>query len=136
MGEALIIDVRHEQGHAIVTAAGKIDISTGRRTRVVLPGDPPDVANLSSECVFHPRRPLPVARCRTEAPVLREVGPRRQVACHHAEDMMAGLQMPEQAPSGRRPAEGARGRADGPWRLDPPGPPRPRQPKPSPSPLT
>jgi oligopeptide/dipeptide ABC transporter ATP-binding protein len=101
MGEALIIDVRHEQGHAIVTAAGEIDISTGRRTRVVLAGDPPGVANLSSECVFHPRRPLAVARCRTEAPVLRDVGPGRQVACHHAEDVMAGLQMPEHR---RRPA--------------------------------
>jgi anti-sigma B factor antagonist len=28
MGEALTIEVRHEQGRAIVTAAGEIDIST------------------------------------------------------------------------------------------------------------
>ncbi len=33
MGEALIIDVRHDQGYAIVTAAGEIDISTAPRLR-------------------------------------------------------------------------------------------------------
>jgi anti-sigma B factor antagonist len=33
MGEALIIDVRHEQAHAIVTAAGEIDMSTVARLR-------------------------------------------------------------------------------------------------------
>ena len=33
MDEALIIDVRHEQGYAIVTAAGEIDISTVTRLR-------------------------------------------------------------------------------------------------------
>jgi len=33
MGEALTIEVRHEQGRAIVTAAGEIDISTVTRLR-------------------------------------------------------------------------------------------------------
>ena len=33
MREALIIEVRHEQGYAIVTAAGEIDISTVTRLR-------------------------------------------------------------------------------------------------------
>jgi anti-sigma B factor antagonist len=33
MGEALIIEVRHEQGHAIVTAAGEIDMSTAAKLR-------------------------------------------------------------------------------------------------------
>ena len=33
MGDALIIDVRHDQGNAIVTAAGEIDISTVTRLR-------------------------------------------------------------------------------------------------------
>ena len=37
MGQALIIEVRHEQGCAIVTAAGEIDISTvtGLRERLL-----------------------------------------------------------------------------------------------------
>jgi len=33
MGEALTIEVRHEQGYAIVTAAGEIDISTATKLR-------------------------------------------------------------------------------------------------------
>ena len=33
MGEALTIEVRHEQGYAIVAAAGEIDISTVTRLR-------------------------------------------------------------------------------------------------------
>lgn len=33
MGEALTVEVRHERGYAIVTAAGEIDISTVTRLR-------------------------------------------------------------------------------------------------------
>ena len=36
MGEALTIEVRHEEGHAIVTAAGEIDISTATKMRECL----------------------------------------------------------------------------------------------------
>ncbi|HEY2687211.1 MAG TPA: STAS domain-containing protein, partial [Streptosporangiaceae bacterium] len=36
MGEALTIEVRHEQGYAIVTAAGEIDISTATKLRECL----------------------------------------------------------------------------------------------------
>lgn len=38
MGEALTIEVRHEQGHAIVTPAGEIDISTADELRDCLSG--------------------------------------------------------------------------------------------------
>jgi len=33
MGDTLTIEVRHEQGYAVVTAAGEIDISTATRLR-------------------------------------------------------------------------------------------------------
>src|SRR5213076_732642 len=36
MDEALTIEVRHEQGHVIVTAAGEIDISTATKLRECL----------------------------------------------------------------------------------------------------
>jgi anti-sigma B factor antagonist len=36
MGEALTIEVRHEQGYAIVTVAGEIDISTAAKLRECL----------------------------------------------------------------------------------------------------
>jgi oligopeptide/dipeptide ABC transporter ATP-binding protein len=61
-----------------------------RRPRVILPGEPPDATNPPPGCVFHPRCPLAVDRCRTEVPLLRPVGPGREAACHRAEEVLAG----------------------------------------------
>jgi oligopeptide/dipeptide ABC transporter ATP-binding protein len=60
-----------------------------RRARVVLPGEPPDATRLPPGCVFHPRCPLAVDRCRAEVPLLRPVGPGRMAACHRAEEVLA-----------------------------------------------
>jgi len=60
-----------------------------RGTRIVLHGAPPDPANPPPGCVFHPRCPIAIERCRTEVPVLGEVGGRR-VACHRAAEVLAG----------------------------------------------
>jgi oligopeptide/dipeptide ABC transporter ATP-binding protein len=98
--DVLLRSPAHPYTRALRSAVPEVE-AAGRRTRVVLPGDPPDAANPPSGCVFHPRCPLAVARCRTEPPVLRDIGPGRQVACHRAEDVMAGLQMPTHR---RRPA--------------------------------
>jgi oligopeptide/dipeptide ABC transporter ATP-binding protein len=64
----------------------------GQRERVILPGEPPDATRPPPGCVFHPRCPLAVDRCRTEVPRLREVGPGRLAACHRAEEVLAGPQ--------------------------------------------
>ncbi|MFE1599187.1 ABC transporter ATP-binding protein [Methylobacterium sp. ID0610] len=45
-------------------------------------GEPPSPLNPPAGCHFHPRCPHAVARCRTEAPALREAAPGRLVACH------------------------------------------------------
>jgi dipeptide transport system ATP-binding protein len=74
-----------------------------RRTRIVLPGEPPDATSPPPGCVFHPRCPLAVARCRTEVPQLRPVGPDRLVACHRAEEVLAGAEMPRHLPSMEAP---------------------------------
>ncbi len=47
-----------------------------------IPGLPPSLLNPPPGCVFHPRCPSTLERCRVEAPPLREIGPGRQVACH------------------------------------------------------
>lgn len=60
-----------------------------RRARVILPGEPPDATKPPPGCVFHPRCPLAIDRCRTEIPVLRPVGPGRMAACHRAEEVLA-----------------------------------------------
>jgi oligopeptide/dipeptide ABC transporter ATP-binding protein len=97
--DVLLRSPAHPYTRAQRSAVPEVEV-TGRRIRLVLPGDPPDAANPPSGCFFHPRCPLAVTRCRTEPPALRDVGPRHQVACHRAEDVLAGLPMPEHS---RRP---------------------------------
>jgi oligopeptide/dipeptide ABC transporter ATP-binding protein len=60
-----------------------------RGGRIVLHGAPPDPANPPPGCVFHPRCPLAIERCRIEVPLLGEVAGRR-VACHRADEVLAG----------------------------------------------
>jgi oligopeptide/dipeptide ABC transporter ATP-binding protein len=57
--------------------------------RLILPGEPPDATRPPPGCLFHPRCPLAVDRCRTEVPPLRPVGPGHLAACHRAEEVLA-----------------------------------------------
>ena len=62
-----------------------------RRERILLTGDLPSPANPPDGCRFHTRCPFRQAsRCHDERPVLRVVGPGHRVACHYAEDILAG----------------------------------------------
>lgn len=45
-------------------------------------GEPPSPVLPPSGCRFNPRCPSAQDRCRTEEPILREIGPRHFVACH------------------------------------------------------
>jgi len=54
------------------------------RERQVLAGEVPSPLNPPAGCVFHPRCPLAVDRCRHEAPVLRSIASGHEVACHLA----------------------------------------------------
>jgi peptide/nickel transport system ATP-binding protein len=58
-----------------------------RSTRIVLQGEVPDPANPPAGCHFHPRCPYARERCTLEVPILREVAPGQQVACHFAEEL-------------------------------------------------
>src|SRR6516162_2322862 len=53
-----------------------------KRPKRVLQGDVPSPINPPSGCHFHTRCPYAVERCRVETPMLREVRPGQQVACH------------------------------------------------------
>ncbi|HTT54754.1 MAG TPA: ABC transporter ATP-binding protein [Streptosporangiaceae bacterium] len=80
----------HPYTVALRTAVPEID-ALARRSRLVLPGEPPDAASPPPGCVFHPRCPLAVPRCRTEVPALRPAGPPgRLVACHRGEEVLRG----------------------------------------------
>jgi len=62
-----------------------------RRERILLTGDLPSPANPPDGCRFHTRCPFrQPTRCHDERPELRVVGPGRRVACHYAEEILAG----------------------------------------------
>jgi oligopeptide/dipeptide ABC transporter ATP-binding protein len=53
-----------------------------KRERRHLQGDVPSPLKPPPGCPFHPRCAYAVARCRVEAPLLRDVAPGHSVACH------------------------------------------------------
>lgn len=52
------------------------------RQRIVLRGDPPSPVDPPTGCTFHTRCHIAQERCRTEIPVLRDMGGGHEVACH------------------------------------------------------
>jgi peptide/nickel transport system ATP-binding protein len=61
------------------------DLKMSGRERRPIEGEIPSPIDPPPGCTFHPRCPFANARCRTEAPTLRENGPAR-VACHGIEE--------------------------------------------------
>jgi oligopeptide/dipeptide ABC transporter ATP-binding protein len=53
-----------------------------RREKMIIEGDVPSPINPPSGCHFHTRCPYAEARCRSEAPALREIEPGHFAACH------------------------------------------------------
>jgi oligopeptide transport system ATP-binding protein len=72
---------RHPYTEALLSAVPIPDPTVARK-RIVLEGDVPSPINPPSGCHFHPRCPRAQARCSTEAPLLRQMAPQHQVACH------------------------------------------------------
>ena len=71
----------HPYTEALIAAAPIAD-PRAKQKKIVLEGDIPSPMNPPSGCRFHTRCPLTIARCRTEAPKLREVAAGHTVACH------------------------------------------------------
>ncbi len=79
---------RHPYSEALLSAVHSPDPNReAQRTRIVLEGDVADPAHPPSGCYFHPRCRYVQAVCRTEEPLLQEVEPGHQVACHFAADL-------------------------------------------------
>ena len=53
-----------------------------RRDKLELEGEIPSLMNRPRGCEFHTRCPFAREKCRSEAPVLREVAPGRMASCH------------------------------------------------------
>jgi peptide/nickel transport system ATP-binding protein/oligopeptide transport system ATP-binding protein len=72
----------HPYTEALLSAVPIPKARARRRNRVILTGDVPSPINPPPGCHFHQRCPYAMARCRVEAPVLREVVPGHLASCH------------------------------------------------------
>ena len=91
---ALFANPRHPYTRALLSAVPVPD-PAAKRDRIILTGDVPSPINPPSGCRFHTRCPYVFDRCRTEEPVLREVGEGQRAACHL--DELPALRMLPQA---------------------------------------
>jgi oligopeptide transport system ATP-binding protein len=71
----------HPYTRGLMASIPRLDGDTRQRL-VPIEGSPPDLSALPPGCAFAPRCKLATERCRTERPVLREIGPNHQKACH------------------------------------------------------
>lgn len=82
--KALYHNPLHPYTQALLSAVPEPDPARAQtpRSRIILHGDVPSPANPPKGCNFCTRCPQVMVRCKTEAPIFREVTPGRFVACH------------------------------------------------------
>ena len=86
----------HPYTEALLSAVPVPKARARGRRRVILSGDVPSPINPPTGCHFHTRCPYSMARCRTDAPELREVHPGHWTACHLHDD---GVRFPLASPA-------------------------------------
>jgi peptide/nickel transport system ATP-binding protein len=83
---ALFAKPRHPYTEALLSAV-PIPEPNRKQERIILRGEVANPANPPTGCYFHPRCPYATERCKQETPLLREIAPGHQVACHYAETL-------------------------------------------------
>ncbi len=83
---ALYATPRHPYTQALLSAV-PVSHPRLRRTRNRLRGETPSPLNPPAGCHFHPRCPFAQDICRKDTPVLRQIAPGHQAACHFAESL-------------------------------------------------
>jgi oligopeptide/dipeptide ABC transporter ATP-binding protein len=83
----VLLDPLHPYTRALLAVSPKMDHPRGDRLPSI-PGQPPDFNALPAGCVYHPRCPLALDRCKTEIPPLVTRGYGRRVACWVANEGM------------------------------------------------
>ena len=80
--DELFDNPQHPYTRALLSAVPipdpRIEAERGHPT---LKGEVPSPLNPPSGCVFHPRCPIAVERCKTELPALKDIGAEHRVAC-------------------------------------------------------
>jgi oligopeptide/dipeptide ABC transporter ATP-binding protein len=77
---------KHPYTEALLSSVPRTT-SRMRSKRIVSSGEVPDLGNLPSGCVFHPRCKYAIDRCKAEAPQLRQLDDGRLTSCHRAEEL-------------------------------------------------
>jgi peptide/nickel transport system ATP-binding protein len=78
--DAVFSDPLHPYTQALLAEAPTLQVK--KKTFVAIKGEIPSPLNPPSGCHFHPRCPLAMERCKTEAPELVHHDAQRSVACH------------------------------------------------------
>jgi peptide/nickel transport system ATP-binding protein len=78
--EDVFASPNHPYTQALLTGVPRID--SRKRAFSAVKGEIPSPLDPPSGCHFHPRCPHAMARCREEAPALKEIAPGRRSACH------------------------------------------------------
>ncbi|MBV9828906.1 MAG: dipeptide ABC transporter ATP-binding protein [Alphaproteobacteria bacterium] len=86
----------HPYTQALLSAVPIPKYSARGRKRVILKGDVPSPINPPAGCHFHTRCPFAMARCRNEAPALRELAPGHLASCHLHD---SGIKFPLERPA-------------------------------------
>jgi peptide/nickel transport system ATP-binding protein len=76
----LFAQPNHPYTQALLAEAPRLEVK--KKTFVAIQGEIPSPLNPPMGCHFHPRCPHVMARCKEDAPVLREIAPGRRSACH------------------------------------------------------
>ena len=86
--KALYFNPKHPYTEALMSAVPKPDPRLrSRAERIRLEGEVADPANPPSGCYFHPRCRYVQDICKTETPLIRDVGDGHFCACHFAESL-------------------------------------------------
>ena len=84
--DATLNTPKHPYTEALLSSVPRTT-SRNRSTRIISPGEVPDLANLPTGCAFHPRCQYAIDRCKTEVPELHSLPDGHLVACHRAEEL-------------------------------------------------
>ncbi|HEY9075608.1 MAG TPA: oligopeptide/dipeptide ABC transporter ATP-binding protein [Anaerolineaceae bacterium] len=86
--EPLYMNPLHPYTEVLLSAVPKPNPRLrSRGNRIIPEGEVADPAKPPSGCYFHPRCRFCKDRCKTEEPLLRDMGNRHFVACHYAEEL-------------------------------------------------
>jgi peptide/nickel transport system ATP-binding protein len=78
--DRLFVAANHPYTRALLAEAPTLEVK--KKRFVAIQGEIPSPLHPPSGCHFHPRCPHAIARCKVDAPALKEIAPQHYSACH------------------------------------------------------